>query len=166
MTPEAFAQINRNRIARGQQPLTYIESPGRRQAPLPPLVTAVKTSKSGASHLEEKFVRLWANIGGPTLEREFKFHPARKWRSDFVHHATRTLIEIEGGAFCGRHTKAKGFLNDAEKYFNCAEIGYSVIRLTANMINENYIVRTEKILRKRENELLGGGLDKEKPKGE
>lgn len=142
MTREAFEQINRNRIARGQKPLTFTESPSRKA--LPPLQTAasligaptvreLRNGKQtrGPSHLEEKFARLWADVGGPPLEREFKFHSQRRWRADFCHAPSRTLIEIEGGAFNGRHTKAKGFLADAEKYLAAYLAGYALIRLTA-----------------------------------
>ena len=48
------------------------------------------------SRLESKFALLWRSLGGPELKREFRFHPERKWRADFAHPASRTLIEIEG----------------------------------------------------------------------
>ena len=37
------------------------------------------------SRLEKKFAFLWRCLDGPPLEREFKFHPKRKWRADFAH---------------------------------------------------------------------------------
>jgi hypothetical protein len=54
------------------------------------------------------------------LEREFHFHPTRRWRADFAHLPSRTLIEIEGGIYVnGRHNRAGGFAADLE---NRAEI--------------------------------------------
>ena len=47
--------------------------------------------------LEGRFLRLWESLGGPPLEKEFRFHPGRRWRADFAHLPSRTLIEVEGG---------------------------------------------------------------------
>ena len=61
-----------------------------------------------ASRLESKFALYWRGLGGPELQREFVFHPERKWRADFAHVGSRTLIEIEGGIFLaggGRHNR-------------------------------------------------------------
>ena len=86
------------------------------------------------SSLERKFDLLWESVGGPSLEVEYKFHPTRRWRSDYAHHESRTLIEIEGGAWGGRHSRGSGFLNDAEKYWEAARLGWKVIRWTAPLI--------------------------------
>lgn len=37
------------------------------------------------SRLENRFETLWRALGGPELEREFRFHPTRRWRADFAH---------------------------------------------------------------------------------
>ena len=56
------------------------------------------------SRLESRFELLWRALGGPAFEKEFWFHPVRKWRADFAHLPSRTLIEIEGGIYVhGRH---------------------------------------------------------------
>jgi hypothetical protein len=44
-----------------------------------------------------RFETLWRALGGPELDRESRFHPTRRWRADFAHQPSRTLIEIEGG---------------------------------------------------------------------
>lgn len=83
------------------------------------------------SRLEARFLRLWEAIGGPPLEREFRFHPGRRWRADFAHLPSRTLVEIEGGIWLrGRHTRPQGFLADIEKYFEAAMAGWRVLRIT------------------------------------
>lgn len=88
-----------------------------------------------ASGLENKFLLFWNGLGGPDLEKEFKFHPTRKWRSDFAYVPGKILIEVEGGIYGGgRHTRISGFLNDCEKYFEAALAGYVVIRLSDKMI--------------------------------
>ncbi len=83
------------------------------------------------SRLERRFEFLWLAVQGPALEREFRFHPSRKWRSDFAHIPSRTLIEIEGGIWInGRHNRAPGFIADMEKYNEATLAGWRVFRLT------------------------------------
>jgi len=91
--------------------------------------------KKGPSRLEEKFKTLWLAIQGPELTRELKFVPNRKFRADFCHVPTKTLIEIEGGVFVrGRHNRPSGFIKDCEKYNLATFFGYSIFRLTPPQI--------------------------------
>lgn len=88
-----------------------------------------------SSTLESRFSELWKLLDGPELEQEYRFHPPRRWRADFAHLPSRTLIEIEGGVWNrGRHLTPKGFLNDADKYLTAALDGWSVLRLTEPQI--------------------------------
>lgn len=73
-------------------------------------------------------------MGGPSLEVEYRFHPVRKWRADYAHHGSKTLIEIEGGAWGGRHARGGGFLKDAEKYWEATKLGWKVVRWTSPLI--------------------------------
>jgi len=83
------------------------------------------------SRLEARFMRIWEAAVGPPIERELLFHPGRRWRADFAHLPSRTLIEIEGGIWLrGRHTRPQGFLADIEKYFEAAMAGWRVLRLS------------------------------------
>ena len=45
------------------------------------------------SRLERRFADLWRAAGGLLPEAEFRFHPQRRWRADFAHVPSRTLIE-------------------------------------------------------------------------
>ena len=95
-----------------------------------------------SSRLEERFQRLWTEAGGPPLEREFRFHPERRWRSDFAHLPSRSLIEIEGGIWIlGRHNRAGGFNADLEKYLEASLDGWRVFRLGSEQITFPVIVR-------------------------
>lgn len=88
-----------------------------------------------ASRLEQRFATLWRLLDGPALEREFRFHPTRKWQADFAHLPSRTLIEIEGGIWIrGRHTSPRGFTADAEKYLAATLAGWRVVRLVDRQI--------------------------------
>lgn len=101
-------------------------------------------SKTQASRLEAKFSLYWRGLGGPELKLEFVFHPERRWRADFAHIESRTLIEIEGGIYInggGRHNRAAGFIADADKYLAAFLAGWSVVRLTEKQITAANIER-------------------------
>lgn len=86
--------------------------------------------RSSGSKLESKFAFYWQSLGGPPLEREYRFDSSRRWRADFAHLPSRTLIEIEGGIWIqGRHNRAAGFVADMEKYLEATLAGWIVIRL-------------------------------------
>ena len=96
------------------------------------------------SKLESRFLFLWRVAQGPPLEREIRFHPERKWRADFAHTESRTLIEIEGGIFqhgAGRHNRGAGYAKDAEKYLEAVLAGWTVIRLTEKQLELDFIER-------------------------
>ena len=94
------------------------------------------------SRLEKKFELLWLALGGPQLEKEFRFHPVRRWRADFAHLPSRTLIEIEGGIYVhGRHNRGPGFAADLEKYLEASLAGWRVVRLGPNELTTPQIER-------------------------
>jgi len=98
--------------------------------------------KHSPSRLEHRFMLLWKALDGPPLEREFRFDPVRRWRADFAHLPSRTLIEIEGGIWIsGRHNRAAGFVADMEKYLEAALAGWSVIRLADAHLETGLITR-------------------------
>ena len=68
-------------------------------------------------------------------EREYKFHPERRWRADFAFETSKVLIEVEGGHWtAGRHVRGSGFEKDCEKYNAAAELGWLVLRYTSRHI--------------------------------
>ena len=108
--------------------------------------------------MEEEFARLlkWHNLA---FEREFRFHPTRKWRTDFLvmhrfydevpdehveKRAYGLLVEIEGIVWqgpAGRHQRAKGFANDCEKYAEALVEGWMVLRVTPDMVKDGRAIR-------------------------
>ena len=94
------------------------------------------------SRLEKRFELLWRAHSGPVLEKEYRFHTVRKWRADFAHLPSRTLVEIEGGIYVnGRHNRGAGFAADLEKYLEASLAGWRVVRLGPNELTSDHIVR-------------------------
>ncbi|MGN1386432.1 MAG: hypothetical protein ACI4XS_07510 [Bacillus sp. (in: firmicutes)] len=67
--------------------------------------------------------------------KEYYFHPKRRWRFDYAIPEYRIAIEVEGGVWTqGRHTRAKGFLGDIDKYNTAAVMGWMLVRTTPNKL--------------------------------
>jgi very-short-patch-repair endonuclease len=74
---------------------------------------------------------------GYIAEREYKFHPSRRWRFDLAVPKIKLAIEIEGGLWVmGRHTRAPGFLKDMEKYNQAAVLGWRLLRYSPQQIKQ------------------------------
>ena len=66
----------------------------------------------------------------PQPEREFRFHPVRKWRFDFAWPSALLAVEVEGGLFIrGRHSRGLGMIADLEKYATAMLMGWRVLRV-------------------------------------
>lgn len=90
--------------------------------------------------LTTAFELLWAELGGPELTSEFRFHPARRWRFDYCHETAKAAIEIDGGTFVrGRHSRGVGYRNDCIKINVAQLMGYRVFRLTTDMVNAEHV---------------------------
>ena len=86
-----------------------------------------------AMHLKAKNIQ---------FEQEFLFHPTRKWRADFHIVGQKLLIEVEGGIWSnGRHTRAKGYLDDMEKYNAVQVSGYRLLRFSTEQVKSGLAVR-------------------------
>jgi|JYMV01.1.fsa_nt_gi very-short-patch-repair endonuclease len=101
--------------------------------------------KSGPrqSKLEQKVALQLRAAGLPDPEVEYRFHPVRKWRFDFCWPERLLALEVEGGVFCptgSRHTSPVGFHNDCTKYNEAALLGYSVLRVTTQHIQEGVVI--------------------------
>lgn len=82
--------------------------------------------------------------------REFRFHPSRRWRVDFLivykHHPLgeiqKCLVEIEGATYAqGRHTRGSGFAKDCEKYNHVNLAGWDLFRFTGEMVRDGYAIK-------------------------
>lgn len=74
----------------------------------------------------------WCNEHAVTLETEFYFAKPRQYRFDFCIKSLMIGIEYEGlFSEKSRHTTAKGYTGDADKYNLAQQLGYTVYRYTA-----------------------------------
>jgi len=106
----------------------------------------------------ETLLAVQLDQAGIPYQSEYRFHPTRKWRADFIVHSGRykvvnlepgepgydlaivcdptgdVLVEIDGGAFiAGRHSQGIGVEKDCEKQSAAAILGYRVIRCTLGL---------------------------------
>ena len=130
LTEQELAKLLRS------NPDIHLQDVGKVQQALPPKQLSPK------SQLEEKFLVLWMHLGGPALEREYRFGETMH-RADFAHLPTRILIELEGGTWSktkkSRHSTPSGYRDDCRKYNLATMQGWRVLRLTADMVTVPYL---------------------------
>ena len=72
-----------------------------------------------------------------TPEKEYRFHPKRRWRFDYAFPNHKIAVEIEGGVWIdGRHNRASGFIKDMEKYNAAAVLGWRIYRILPDGIKK------------------------------
>lgn len=112
----------------------------------------------GKSHLEDQFLATWRMLARngwlghayPEPEREFHFHPVRRWKFDFAWPAALVAVEVEGGVFReggGAHSHPTNIIRDIEKYNTAAFMGWIVVRMAEREINGNPVPTCEQIAR-------------------
>jgi len=64
--------------------------------------------------------------------REFRFHPTRKWRWDYILTGQRISIEIEGGFYrgVGGHNSINGLQRDMDKQNAGVMLGWRPLRFS------------------------------------
>ena len=68
-------------------------------------------------------------------EREYVFHPTRRWRFDLAFLHEKVAVECEGGGFvAGRHSRGAGLEADSAKYAEALCLGWRVLRVTPRQI--------------------------------
>lgn len=121
--------------------------------PEKPLKYSAKEGKNIPKAKRGDKIKGWINLNlwhyckanGLTLEREYAFHPERKWRFDWFIAELNCGIEYEGiFSEKSRHTSLSGYTGDAEKYSQAAILKIIVLRYTAKNY-KNIIRDLEKI---------------------
>lgn len=65
----------------------------------------------------------------------------RKWRFDIGFEEEKVAIECQGGLYAnGKHSREKGYRNDAEKSAEAQLMGWKVIAATPSMIKDESVV--------------------------
>ncbi len=78
----------------------------------------------------------------PEPVAEYRFHPVRKWRFDLAWPDRMLAVEVEGGKWVqGRHQRPQGFEDDCVKYNEAALLGWRVLRVTGDMIQDGRAVK-------------------------
>jgi very-short-patch-repair endonuclease len=86
------------------------------------------------------------------FEREYRFHPVRRWRFDFAFPDEMLAVEVEGITYygknkdgsmkLGRHQTGKGMENDLEKYDEAMRLGWNIYRCSQKMVTSGRAVET------------------------
>lgn len=98
------------------------------------------------SEAEERMAE-WLDEAGYPYTRQWRFHPIRRWRFDFVlghqpapHGNGKTIesmklaIEVEGGQFTGGHKRGKAADSDTQKFNEATLRGWRVLRFTTSQV--------------------------------
>ena len=68
-------------------------------------------------------------------EREYRFHPIRRWRFDFAFPDKRVAAECDGGIFVGgRHARGVGIAGDMDKFNAALALGWKPYRFSSKHI--------------------------------
>jgi very-short-patch-repair endonuclease len=115
--------------------------PGARMTPSPKreLTPAEKEARKlertkWERHLEGE-LRMYTPRLVPPFEREYRFHPTRRWRFDFAWPDHKIATEVEGlSQGASRHTTFQGYAEDNVKYNAAALMGWRVLRFTQSQV--------------------------------
>jgi len=79
----------------------------------------------------------------PASEREYRFHPLRKFRVDFAWPELKIAIEIDGATFTqGRHIRGMGYRNDCIKANLLSCSGWSLLKGDAHMVRSGDLLKS------------------------
>lgn len=95
------------------------------------------------SQIEDLFNSMLTIASIKGVQREYKFHPERKWRFDFAIPERKIAVEIEGGIWVqGRHNSGAGMEKDMEKYNAAVDLGWKLYRFSSGHVKSGYAIET------------------------
>lgn len=122
LTEQEYAELNRRLAERATR---VLQSGAAAAAPvkIPRMESRLESELAG--HL---------SVMGIATEREFRFHPERRWRFDFAFPDQKLAVEIQGGIFlaekgkaAGGHSRGRGQMKHFEKVNAAVELGWRVL---------------------------------------
>ncbi|MHB1176089.1 MAG: hypothetical protein ACYCZJ_13300 [Sulfuriferula sp.] len=94
------------------------------------------------SELESALALQIRAIKLPEPEREFKFHPTRRFRFDFCWPQKMFAVECDGAHWVnGRHSRGKGVDSDCEKYALAMLDGWRILKVTSTHIKSGQAIQ-------------------------
>lgn len=85
----------------------------------------------------EETLALHLRAAGIACEREYRWHPTRRFRADFALVAQRILIEAQGGIWTqGRHTRGAGYERDRARSNEAQALGWRVLEVTPAQVRD------------------------------
>jgi very-short-patch-repair endonuclease len=82
--------------------------------------------------LEDSLFEEFRFHGLPLPERQYFFHPVRKWRADFAWPDRKIIVEVQGGLFMrskkGGHNRGAYMEKEYEKHNYAASAGWKVFK--------------------------------------
>ena len=89
----------------------------------------------GGSGLESHLAQSMRSGGLPEPEREYRFHPTRRWRLDFAWPSAMLAVEVEGGVYRGGgHSSVAGIKRDLEKGNALTLLGWRLLRFHGDQV--------------------------------
>jgi very-short-patch-repair endonuclease len=86
--------------------------------------------------MAEEYLAAELKANAIPFEREVQFCPDRKFRADFLLTGTPLLIEVDGGAWGGRHVSGKGFLADRRKDALAFKLGFIPMHVSVEQVED------------------------------
>lgn len=81
-------------------------------------------------------------VGVRDFQREFRFHPVRRWRFDIAMPRLRLAIECDGGLYIrGRHSRGKSQEDDYVKHNAAVVLGWRVLKFGPNHVKSGEALR-------------------------
>lgn len=115
------------------------------------------------SELQQELLEMMLEEGLPLAEMEYRFAPPRLWKFDLAYPDRKLAIEIEGGTWVrGRHITPSGYARDCEKYSIAALLGWTVVRVTSDMVHNKKAIKLVQIALGLKPELMDEFVHKER----
>lgn len=92
------------------------------------------------SQLEDMLGLLLKHEGLPIPKRQFRFCD-RLWKFDFAWPDLKVVVDVQGGIWSrGAHVRGRGYINDCEKKNQATLMGYRVLYVCANHIENGMAI--------------------------